>query len=98
MSPAAQSWPVACEEGGDENQEADERDPERHHVEMGEGHVFRAGLDGQKEITEGGEGRGGEHKKDHDGAVHGHQLQVILRRHQIAGCAGLGEQMQAGNR
>src|ERR1039458_352695 len=49
---------------------------------MGERHVFCAGLDGQEEIAECGERGGGEHEEDHDGAVHGHQLQVILRRHQ----------------
>ncbi len=36
-------------------------------------------------------------KEDHDGSVHGHQLQVILGRHYITGRAGTGEQVQAGN-
>ena len=65
---------------------------------MREGHVFGARLDGQKEIAECGERGGGEHKEDHDRAVHGHQLQVILRRHHVARRAGLGEQVQPGNR
>ena len=74
-----------------------ERDPERHHVEVRERHVFRAGLDGQEEIAERGERGSGEHEEDHDGAVHGHQLQVVLRRHHVTRRARLGEQVQPGN-
>jgi hypothetical protein len=51
------------EERRHQDQESRERDPERHHVEAREGHVFGAHLDGQKEIAEGRKGRGREHKK-----------------------------------
>ncbi len=76
LRPSAQSGPVANEERRDQNHEGHKCDPERHHVEAGEGHVLGADLNRQKEIAESREGRGGQHKEDHDGAVHGHQLQV----------------------
>src|SRR6267154_2080130 len=52
----------------------------------------------KKEIAECGERGGSEHKEDHDSPVHGHQLQVVLRRHHVARRAVLGKQVQAGNR
>ena len=98
LRPATQGRSVAHEEGRHQNHEAGECDPERHHVEVREGHVFGAYLDGQEEITEGREGSGREHKEDHDGAMHGHQLQVVLRRHHPARGAGFRKQLQAGDR
>ena len=96
--PSAEGRSVADEECDTRTRKADERDPERHHVEVGKGHVFRAHLDGQKVIAEGGKGRSGENEEDHDGGMHGHQLQVVLRRHHIPGRAILGKQMQPRNR
>ncbi len=98
LRPATQGRAVAYEERRDQDQKRHERDPERHHVEMRERHVLRAHLNGQKVIAEGREWRRGEHEKHHDRAVHGHQLQVVLRRHHAAGRAVLGEHLQAGNR
>src|SRR5271157_2930667 len=65
---------------------------------MREGHIVGTDLDGQEEITEGRERRGREHKKDHDRAMHGHQLQVVLWRHHPARSTILRKQLQAGDR
>ena len=46
---------------------------------MRERHVLGTHLDGQEVVAETREGRSGQDKEDHDGAVHGHQLQVVLR-------------------
>ena len=97
LRPAAQSRPITYKERRNQNQEGYERNPERHHVEVGERHILRAHLDGQKEITECRERGRGEHKKDHDRAVHGHQLQIILRRHYVTRSAVLRKQVQTGN-
>src|SRR5882762_1532152 len=64
---------------------------------MRKGHVLSAHLDGQKEIAERGKGRRGEHKEDHDRPMHGHQLQVILGRHHVAGRAIGGKEVQPRN-
>ena len=98
LRPTTESGTVGDEECGDHHQEGDERNPERHHVEVRKGHVFRASLNGQEEVAEGRKGRSSEHKEDHDGSVHGHQLQVIFGRHHVAGSACAREQMQARNR
>ena len=62
---------------------------------MGEGHVLGTDLDRQEVVAEGRERSGGKHKEDHDGGVHGHQLQVELRGHHVAGSAVLGQQVQS---
>ena len=94
LRPPGKSGSVANEKRGHHHQKSDEGDPERHHVEARERHVFRPNLNGQEEIAEGRERRRGEHEEDHDGSVHGHQLQVVFRRHDIAGSAVLGEKVQ----
>jgi hypothetical protein len=48
LRPSAQSRTVTYKKRRDQNQKGRERHPERHHVEAGEGHVFRAHLDGQE--------------------------------------------------
>ena len=70
---------------GHHDGEGNERDPEREHVEHGEGHVARAHLDGQKVVAEARQRRGGQHEEDHDGAVHGHHRQIELRSHRTSG-------------
>ena len=77
--------------------EGDEGHPERHHVEVRKRHVFSAYLDRQEVIAETREGSRGQHKEDHDGAVHGHQLQVILGREHAARRAGLGQELKSRN-
>ena len=67
-------------------------------LKCGKRHVLRAHLDGQEIVAKGGEGRCGEHKEDHDGAMHGHQLQIVLGSHYVAGRAILRKQLQSGNR
>ena len=42
-------------------------------------------------------GRRSKHEEDHDGGMHGHELQVILGRHDVAGRTVGGEEVQAGN-
>ncbi len=79
--PPRERRPVRHEEGGDQHQEGHEGHPERHHVEAGEGHVLGADLNGQDVVAEAGERRGGQHEEHHDRAVHRHQRQVQLRRH-----------------
>ena len=98
MRPATEAGTVADKESSDHHHEGHERDPERHHVEMREWHVFRAGLNGQEEVSECCERGGGEHEEDHDRAMHGHELQVVLGRHDVAGRAAAGEKVKAWNR
>src|SRR5208282_3489800 len=50
--------------------------PEREHVEDGERHVGRADLYGQEIVSEATLGRGSQHEKHHDGAVHGDQAEI----------------------
>ena len=52
---------------------------------------------GKEIVAEAGEGSGGQDKEDHDGAVHGHQLQVILGREYAARSSGLGQELESGN-
>src|SRR5271165_348165 len=57
-----------------------------------------ASLNGQEEVAEGRKGRRREHKEDHDGSMHGHQLQVVLGGHYVARSACAGKQVQARDR
>jgi hypothetical protein len=97
LRPTRQGRTITHKKRRHHNQKCRERDPERHHVETGEGHILSAHLDRQEVIAEGSEWRRGQNKKDHDGAVHGHELQVIFRRHDVAGRTVLGKEMQPGN-
>ena len=54
----------------------DERRPKRKHVQDGEGHVGRADLYGQEIVAEAALGRGSQHEKHHDRAVHGYQGEI----------------------
>ena len=51
---------------------------------MREGHVFRADLDGEKIVAKSREWSGGQNEEDHDGGMHGHQLEIIFRSHDAA--------------
>ena len=72
------------EEGGYHHHQGHEGGPEGQHVQHREGHVLRADLDGQEVVAEAALGRRGQHEEDHDGAVHGHQRKIQLRRHDAA--------------
>ena len=95
LGPAPESRPIAQNERRHEDDEGHESDPERHHIESRKRHVLRTNLDGKKEIPERRERRRRQHKENHDGAMHGHQLQVVLWRHLPAGSAILRKQLQA---
>ena len=96
-SPAGEWRTIAHKECRYGDQESDEGHPERHHVEVREGHVLSANLDRQEVISECGKGCGGEDEEDHDRAMHGHQLQVVFRCHDAARGAIFGQQLQTGN-
>jgi hypothetical protein len=101
---AHRTWPVPCpgpatspsalrghEKRGDGHQECAEGHPERQHVEARKRHVLGAHLDGQEIIAETRQRRGGQHEEDHDGPMHGHQLQVVLWSEDTTRRAVLGE-------
>ena len=95
LRPATQGGTVGHEKRRDHNHEGDKRNPERHHVEMRKGHVFRSRLNRQEEVAKRRERGRGEDKKDHDRAVHGHQLQVVLGGHHVSRRTGAGKQVEA---
>ena len=84
-SPAADRGATGHNKSAEHDHEGDERGPERKHVQHGESHVRRADLNRQEVVAEAGLRRRGQHHEDHDGAVHGHERQVLLRRHLAAG-------------
>ena len=63
----------------DDHDEADERRPERKHVQDRERHVRRANLNRQKVISEPALRRRRQHEEHHDGAVHRQQAEIRLR-------------------
>src|ERR1051325_7099025 len=76
--------PARGEDCGDEHAEADERSPEREHVEDWEGHVVGADLDGEEVVSEAALRRGRQHEEDHHRAVHRDEREVELLRHHAA--------------
>ena len=56
-----------------EDEEADERGPERHHVEPRKRHVFRADLNRQKIIAKASKRGVGQDEEHHERSVHGQQ-------------------------
>ena len=67
------------EEAGERDEAAEQEEPEREGVEARERDVRRADLQRHDDIGEAREERGGEHQQ-HDRAVHGEQLVVLLLR------------------
>jgi len=82
--PATDGSAFRYEERGDEDDERDKRRPEGEHVQRREGHILGADLNRQEVVSEAGLRRGGEHHKDHDGAVHGEQRQILFRQNGAA--------------
>src|SRR5258706_5177844 len=71
--------------------------PEGHHVETRKGHVFGADLDRQEVVAEPGEGRVGQHKENHERAVHGEEREIVFRSDDAARSAVLGDQVEPNN-
>ena len=61
----ASGGPSPTKNADDQNAERDKGNPERHHVEAGEGHIFRANLNRQKIISERGEWSIRQHEENH---------------------------------
>ena len=71
-----------------QNDEAHESDPERHHVQERKGHIFRPDLNRQKIVAKATLGRRRQHEENHEGSVHRHQRKVKLAGHYSARSAG----------
>ena len=67
------------------------------HVDARKRHILRADLYGQKVIAKSCEGSGRQDKEDHDGTMHGHQLQVVLRGEDTAGGPGFRQKADSWN-
>ena len=77
--PPMQRRSARHKERAENHNEANERRPERKHVQDGERHVGRSNLNRQEVITESALRRGRQHEEHHDGAVHGQQGEICLR-------------------
>ena len=84
-SPARARRAAGDEEACQHDHAAGEKTLEADHVDAREGHVRRADLQRHDVVAEGREGERHNREEDHDGAVHGAERVVEVRRHDAAG-------------